>query len=65
MQGVALVTGAGRGIGAEIARRYRVKEGIAHAIEAHHEEVEPTTVEAVIVMMADAISGGGGRRRQG
>ena len=51
-------------IGADIARRFRVKDGIAHCIEAHHEEVEPATVEAVIVMMADAISGGrpGARR---
>jgi ribonuclease Y len=58
------VEGTHARIGAEIARRFRVKEPIAHAIEAHHEEVEPTTVEAVIVMMADAISGGrpGARR---
>jgi ribonuclease Y len=51
-------------IGAEILRRHRTKEAIAHAVEAHHEEVEPSTVEAVIVMMADAISGGrpGARR---
>ncbi len=51
-------------IGADIARRYRVREQIAHCIEAHHEEVEPTSVEAVIVMMADAVSGGrpGARR---
>jgi ribonuclease Y len=51
-------------LGAEVARRHRVKESIAHCIEAHHEEVEPRTVEAVIVMMADAISGGrpGARR---
>ncbi|HET7737440.1 MAG TPA: ribonuclease Y [Tepidiformaceae bacterium] len=51
-------------IGAEIARRHRVKDSIAHCIEAHHEEVEPRSVEAVIVMMADAISGGrpGARR---
>ncbi len=51
-------------IGADIARRHRVKDPIAHCIEAHHEEVEPRTVEAVIVMMADAISGGrpGARR---
>jgi len=59
-----IVTGASRGIGAEIARRYKVREAIAHCIEAHHEEVEPRTVEAIIVMMADAISGGrpGARR---
>jgi len=51
-------------IGADIARRFKVKEAVAHCIEAHHEEVEPRTVEAVIVMMADAISGGrpGARR---
>jgi ribonuclease Y len=51
-------------IGAEIARRFRVKEAVAHCIEAHHEEVEPRTAEAIIVMMADAISGGrpGARR---
>ncbi|MEO6045219.1 MAG: ribonuclease Y [Tepidiformaceae bacterium] len=51
-------------IGAEIARRFKVKEAIVHCIEAHHEEVEPRTVEAVIVMMADSISGGrpGARR---
>ncbi len=51
-------------IGADIARRFKVKEAIAHCIEAHHEEVEPRSVEAVIVMMADAISGGrpGARR---
>ena len=51
-------------IGAEIARRFKVKEAVAHCIEAHHEEVEPRTVEAVIVMMADSISGGrpGARR---
>ena len=51
-------------IGADIARRYRVREEVAHCIEAHHEEGELGTVEAVIVQMADAISGGrpGARR---
>ncbi len=51
-------------IGAEIARRFRVKDAIAHCIEAHHEEVAPNSVEAVLVMMADAVSGGrpGARR---
>jgi ribonuclease Y len=58
------VEGTHARIGADIARRYRVKEAIVHCIEAHHEEVEPSTVEAIIVMMADAISGGrpGARR---
>ncbi len=51
-------------LGAELARRFKVKDAIAHCIEAHHEEVAPRTVEAIIVMMADAISGGrpGARR---
>ena len=51
-------------IGADIARRFRVKDAVAHCIEAHHEEVEPHSVEAVLVMMADAVSGGrpGARR---
>lgn len=51
-------------IGADIARRFKVKEAVAHCIEAHHEEVEPHSVEAIIVMMADAVSGGrpGARR---
>ncbi len=51
-------------LGAQILRRFKAREEIAHAVEAHHEEVPPRTVEAVIVMMADAISGGrpGARR---
>jgi ribonucrease Y len=44
-------------IGAGLARRYGESEAVAHAIEAHHDEVEPQTVEAVIVQAADALSG--------
>jgi ribonuclease Y len=44
-------------IGARIARRYGETEAVAHAMEAHHNEVEPKTVEAVIVQAADAVSG--------
>ncbi len=44
-------------LGAELARRFKIKDSIVHCIEAHHDEVEPTTVEAVIVQIADAISG--------
>jgi ribonucrease Y len=44
-------------VGARIARREGESEGVAHAIEAHHGEVEPCTVEAVIVQAADAVSG--------
>jgi len=43
-------------IGAEIARKYGISEPIVHAMEAHHEDIEPTTVEAVIVKIVDAIS---------
>jgi ribonucrease Y len=43
--------------GAELARRFGEKPDIVHAIEAHHNEVEPRTVEAVLVQVADAISG--------
>jgi ribonuclease Y len=51
-------------IGAEIARRYGEDEEVVHAIEAHHNEVEVRTVEAVLTQAADAISGGrpGARR---
>ncbi|MER5422227.1 ribonuclease Y [Streptosporangium roseum] len=51
-------------IGAEIARRYGEHEDVVHAIEAHHNEVEVKTVEAVLTQAADAISGGrpGARR---
>jgi len=44
-------------VGAELALRYKESDAVAHAIEAHHNEVEPQTVEAVIVQIADALSG--------
>ncbi|HEY2508667.1 MAG TPA: ribonuclease Y [Streptosporangiaceae bacterium] len=44
-------------IGAEIARKYGEPEDVVHAIEAHHNEVEVRTVEAVLTQAADAISG--------
>ena len=43
-------------IGADLARRYGEKPVIVHAIEAHHGDVEPDSVIAVLVMAADAIS---------
>ncbi len=51
-------------VGAELARKYGESDDVVHAIEAHHNEVEPRTVEAVITQAADAISGGrpGARR---
>jgi ribonucrease Y len=44
-------------VGAELARRHGEHPDIVHAIEAHHNEVEPTTVEAILTQAADAISG--------
>ena len=44
-------------VGGRIARRYGESEAVAHAVEAHHGDVEPRTVEAVIVQAADAVSG--------
>jgi ribonuclease Y len=43
-------------IGAEIARRFGEDASIVHAIEAHHNEVEPRTLTAVLVQAADAVS---------
>jgi ribonuclease Y len=44
-------------VGGELARKYGENEAVAHAMEAHHNEVEPQTIEAVIVQAADALSG--------
>src|SRR4051812_4549574 len=44
-------------VGGEIARKYKESEAVAHAMEAHHNEVEMQTVEAVIVQVADSLSG--------
>jgi ribonuclease Y len=51
-------------IGAEVARRHGEHEDVVHAIEAHHNEVEVRTLEAVLTQTADSISGGrpGARR---
>ena len=44
-------------IGADLARKYGEHPDVVHAIEAHHNEVEVHTVEAVLTQAADAISG--------
>lgn len=44
-------------VGADLARKYGEHADVVHAIEAHHNEVEVRTVEAVLVQAADAISG--------
>jgi ribonuclease Y len=51
-------------IGADLARRCGESEEVVHAIEAHHNEVAPQTIEAVLTQASDACSGGrpGARR---
>jgi ribonuclease Y len=51
-------------IGADLARKYGESEEVVHAIEAHHNEVAPQTIEAVLTQASDACSGGrpGARR---
>jgi ribonuclease Y len=44
-------------VGGDLARKHGEPEAVAHAMEAHHNEVEPQTIEAVIVQAADALSG--------
>ena len=58
------VEGSHAAVGADLARRHGEHEDVVHAIEAHHNEVEPRTVEAWLTQAADAISGGrpGARR---
>lgn len=51
------VEGSHAMIGGNLAKRYGESEAVVHVIEAHHNEVDPTTVEAVLVAAADAVSG--------
>jgi ribonucrease Y len=51
------IEGSHAQISAEYAKRYGESEAVVHAIAAHHYEVQPQTVEAVLVIAADAISG--------
>ncbi|MBQ3352603.1 ribonuclease Y [Candidatus Saccharibacteria bacterium] len=43
-------------IGAELAKKYGMPDEVVHAIAAHHDDIEPTTPEAVIIKICDAIS---------
>ena len=43
-------------IGAELAKKYGMEDQVVRAIAAHHDDVEPTTPEAIIVKIVDAIS---------
>ena len=51
------VEGKHHHISGEMLRKYGAPEEVAHAAEAHHDDVEATTVEALVVRVADAISG--------
>lgn len=51
------VSGAHHHISGEIARKYGMSEAVIHAAMAHHDDIEPKTVEALIVRASDAISG--------
>ena len=51
------VEGSHAVIGANLARRYNESEAVAHVIESHHNDVEASTVEAVLVAAGDAVSG--------
>jgi ribonucrease Y len=50
------VEGAHAIISGQLARRYGESDGVVHAIEAHHYDVQPQTVEAVLLIAADAVS---------
>jgi ribonucrease Y len=51
------IEGSHAQISTQYARRYGESPGVVHAVEAHHYEVQPQTVEAVLLIAADAISG--------
>ena len=51
------VEGSHAAISTQYARRYGESPGVIHAVEAHHYEVQPQTVEAVLLIAADAVSG--------
>lgn len=50
------VEGKHHHIGAELARKYGMSDDIVHAIEAHHDDVDATTPEALVVRVVDAAS---------
>jgi ribonuclease Y len=50
------VEGKHHHIGAELARKYGMSDEIVHAIEAHHDDIDATTPEALVVRVCDALS---------
>lgn len=51
------VEGSHHELSGKVARKYNLPENLVNAIEAHHLDIEPQTIEAVVVYLADAISG--------
>ena len=51
------IEGSHAQISTQYAKRFGEAPGVVHAIEAHHYEVQPQTVEAVLLIAADAVSG--------
>ena len=51
------IEGSHAQISTQYAKRFGEAPGVAHAVEAHHYEVQPQTVEAVLLIAADAVSG--------
>lgn len=52
------IEGGHHHIGAELAQKYGMEDAIVHAINAHHDDVEATTPEALVVRVCDALSAG-------
>ncbi len=50
------VDGSHAVISQQLCKKYRESQSVCHAIQAHHQDIEPQTVEAVLVQAADAIS---------
>lgn len=61
------VEGTHISIGVDLAKKYKESKNVVNCIAAHHGDVEPKTIEAVLVQAADAISGArpGARRETG
>jgi ribonucrease Y len=52
------IEGGHHHIGSELAQKYGMEEAIVHAIDAHHDDTEATTPEAIVVRVCDALSAG-------
>ncbi|HUD11853.1 MAG TPA: ribonuclease Y, partial [Candidatus Saccharimonadia bacterium] len=52
------IEGGHHHIGADLAQKYGMEDAIVHAIQAHHDDVEATTPEALVVRVCDALSAG-------